>query len=281
MKLKKLISQPYPCQELERSVLEHAWRSALIGLFIAIFLMIFEPFGISKWNAPEKPLFLAGFGLVTFGCVFIMRVLISTVLIRHFKEENWTVGREIILNMTYLLLIATGNYLYTAALGANSLSFYSFLWSFMTVFCIGIFPISFGVLANYHRALKKYQRAIDIKPHFNQNKKVTLLADNEKDELSFDSDDLLYIESADNYSKVVLTTAEPQLLRSSLSRLENQIESEKIKRCHRSFVVNLGKVQKVTGNAQGYKLHLEATDILIPVARKYSSLVNDLRGISQ
>lgn len=67
------------------------------------------------------------------------------------------------------------------------------------------------------------------------------------------------------------------MLRSSLSRLENQLEGQNIVRCHRSFIVNLDKVEKVTGNAQGYKLHLETPELVVPVARKYSEIVEKLR----
>ncbi len=70
------------------------------------------------------------------------------------------------------------------------------------------------------------------------------------------------------------------LLRSSLSRLEGQINRPDIVRCHRSFVVNLDRVEKVTGNAQGYKLHLLDGQFQIPVARKYNdSLVAQLKAL--
>ena len=65
-----------------------------------------------------------------------------------------------------------------------------------------------------------------------------------------------------------------EIIRSSLTRLEGQIQIKSIVRCHRSFIVNLDKVIKVSGNAQGFKLHLEGTDFMVPVARKYSEIVH-------
>jgi len=41
--------------------------------------------------------------------------------------------------------------------------------------------------------------------------------------------------------------------------------------------VNLDKVEKITGNAQGYKLHLETPELFVPVARKYSEIVERLK----
>ncbi|MFC0185517.1 LytTR family transcriptional regulator DNA-binding domain-containing protein [Pseudarcicella hirudinis] len=67
-----------------------------------------------------------------------------------------------------------------------------------------------------------------------------------------------------------------ELIRSSLSRLEGQIDNPEIVRCHRSFIVNLSKVASVSGNAQGYKLKLKGYEMLVPVARKNSDIVKRL-----
>jgi DNA-binding LytR/AlgR family response regulator len=94
---------------------------------------------------------------------------------------------------------------------------------------------------------------------------------------------LLFIESSDNYCTVVYLEngqlVKP-LLRSSLSRLESQIDMPHIVRCHRSYVVNLDRVERVTGNAQGYKLHLMGGQLQVPVARRYNdTLVAELRAL--
>ena len=72
------------------------------------------------------------------------------------------------------------------------------------------------------------------------------------------------------------------LLRSSLSRLEAQIiDRSNIVRCHRSYVVNLDRVERVTGNAQGYKLHLFGGQFQVPVARRYNdSLIGQLKSMT-
>lgn len=48
---------------------------------------------------------------------------------------------------------------------------------------------------------------------------------------------------------------------------ENLAEFPEFYRCHRTYIVNLQKVKHISGNAQGYKLHLENIDTLIPVSR--------------
>ena len=62
------------------------------------------------------------------------------------------------------------------------------------------------------------------------------------------------------------------LLRSSLSHLETQLPGPVV-RCHRSYLVNLHQVGQVTGNAQGYRLHLHGGQAVVPVARRYAETV--------
>ncbi|MGR3811076.1 LytR/AlgR family response regulator transcription factor [Jiulongibacter sp. NS-SX5] len=281
MKLKKLIQQPYPFVDNDRSAPEILLRSFLVGMFIAAFLLIFQPFGISKWKtvAPDWYLYTMGFGVVTFVCLLIVRFGVIKLFPKFFNEKDWTIGREIFLNIGFLIFIAFGNFLYEVACITKDWKNHQFLWNLLTVIAIGIFPIVFDVLSTYYRALKKYRPLelfeSEVAP---QTTEIILTAENGTDQLKFNSDELLYIESADNYSKIVLTTKDPVLLRGSLSRMTSQILQDHIKRCHRSFVVNFDKVKKVTGNAQGYKLELKDSLEVIPVARKYSDLVNELKA---
>lgn len=152
------------------------------------------------------------------------------------------------------------------------------------------------------------ERVSAVRAHDAPNATLTLVADNEKDSLTLRSDALLFIESSDNYCTVVYLKTNPTgqdqsvklLLRSSLSRLEAQIAGQPglgqpdlgqpdsrsldhphIVRCHRSYIVNLDRVERVTGNAQGYKLHLLGGQFQVPVARQYNdSLISQLKSLT-
>jgi DNA-binding LytR/AlgR family response regulator len=162
----------------------------------------------------------------------------------------------------------------------------------LAVMVIGIFPATFGVMLNYIYQLKKYNQNIIVQhsqaivnQSVTNNDSIKLIAENEKDSIEILTENLFYIESSDNYSTVFFEKSgtppeaklQKELLRSSLTRLESQISHENIVRCHRSYIVNLDKVEKVTGNAQGYKLHLKSPELLVPVARKYSEIVERLK----
>ncbi len=62
-------------------------------------------------------------------------------------------------------------------------------------------------------------------------------------------------------------------LRISLSNILKQVQTQTIKRCHRSYIVNLDKVRNLKDNAQGYKLILSEMDFDIPVSRSFIPVI--------
>jgi DNA-binding LytR/AlgR family response regulator len=102
------------------------------------------------------------------------------------------------------------------------------------------------------------------------------VAENGKDKLVLPANDLLFIVASDNYCTVFHLAGDrvaKTLLCSPLGRLESQINLPRVIRCHRSYMVNLDRVQSVTGNAQGYKLFFAAAGMAVPVARTYSPFI--------
>lgn len=277
-KITGVFLQPYPFDAHQLTPLRRVIKSSAEGFFIALFLIIFEPFNINNWQDPNKIYYLIGFGLITTFSTIFLRLAIIPALPTFFNEEKWTVGREIITILLLLVIIAIGNFVFLSLVLHDTFSLSNFFWSFVFVILIGLFPVSFGVISNYIYQLKKYQKPVAVKHHTEAEvvSKLELVAENGKDTFEVLEANLLFIESADNYAVIHYAEGESlkkELLRSSLTRLEKQIGSENIVRCHRSFIVNLNRVEEVTGNAQGYKFHLQPLELIVPVARKYSELV--------
>ncbi|GAB3895101.1 LytTR family DNA-binding domain-containing protein [Larkinella knui] len=295
----QLLNQPYPCEDPVR----RRWAKAFwIGVFVGLFLLIFQPFGLNTWNTPYKTLKILGFGLISLLVTAGLSLSLPVLLPKQFSNDRWTVGREILWITTHMTLIGLANYFYINWLTGSAIYSSGLFGMIIVTFVIGVFPSAGTVLVNYIVKLKRYQqlaREFPVREHHagnpadgpDQRILITLTAENEKDSLVFPPTDLLYIESSDNYSTIVhLKNGQPvkTLLRSSLSRLESQLGANDpsitarnpMVRCHRSYIVNLEKVERVTGNAQGYKLHLQDGLFQIPVARKYNdTLVAQLKSM--
>lgn len=84
--------------------------------------------------------------------------------------------------------------------------------------------------------------------------------------------DFLFARSEGNYCTLFYleeNAIKKHLLRIPLKILEAQVGSDRIAKCHRSFIVNLDKIANMKGNAQGFKLNIEQCAETIPVSRKY------------
>lgn len=296
--------QPYAVLDPAPAQLRSA---ALTGLFVGLFLLIFQPFGLSEWLTDYKWLKILGFGLITSIFTAIHFTIWPALFPRFFAEQQWTVGRAVWFILFNILFIAVGNFLYLGFLLELPFSWSSLAWMIVVTLIIGLFPAVGTVLFGYIRRLREYQDSaatihpiIRSTPNISTHKNLlqpesaptavspspllVLVADNERDTLTLTAADLLYIESSDNYCTVYYQLngkLQKPLLRSSLSRIETQLISfPRLVRCHRSFVVNLDRVERVTGNAQGYKLHLLGAELDVPVARRYNeTLVASLRSV--
>ena len=312
-----LLSQPYPTDE---SVQRQFIKATAIGGFVGLFLLVFQPFGLDDWQTPDKTAKILGFGLVTFGVTIADSWLLPLLFPRYFSDRHWTVGREIVRTTLLIFVIATGNRLYLDYTFGYSSTLPGWLRMIGITFVIGIFPTVGGILATYLVQLRKFstgaaefpdhsapstprgaylrERVSAVRTADAPGLTLILVADNGKDVLSLRPDALLFIESSDNYCTVVYLRSNPisadqtakLLLRSSLSRLESQImgppnpdvtaRHPHIVRCHRSYIVNLDRVERVTGNAQGYKLHLLGGQFQVPVARRFNdSLIRRLTSL--
>lgn len=308
----RLLSQPYPTEESVRRILI---KTVAIGSFVGLFLLIFQPFGLDDWQPSAKALKIMGFGIVTMLVMVADALLLPVFFPHYFLDQHWTVGREIIRTLLLVVLIAIGNRFYLAWLFNTTSLSYSWLPIMGMTFIVGIFPTIGAILLNYIVQLRKYSHAAAeiadrsdlsqqrepwlqeqvsaVRPADTPDSMLNLVADNEKDSLILRAEKLLFIESSDNYCTVVYLactvagaeqTLKP-LLRTSLSRLETQIAGRQglqshLVRCHRSYIVNLNRVERVTGNAQGYKLHMFGGQFQVPVARRFNDiLISQLKSL--
>ena len=80
----------------------------LSGLFIGLFMFLFQPFGMINLHIKYKTIFLLGYGVVTMValgfCVFVLPIFMKG----FFCEKNWTVGRQIFFVMLIFFLIGLG-----------------------------------------------------------------------------------------------------------------------------------------------------------------------------
>lgn len=272
--LKQYLNQPYP-SHIDK------WKTAtIISLFIGLFMLIFQPFGLSNYHGPHKVLLCLGYGLVTFTAILLNTAIVQPLFKPWFASHKWTVLKQIIWLSWIIFSIGLGNYIYTASF-SSMWSIKALLYFQFFTLAVGLMPIIVLTIVNQNRLLAQNLKSAQdfnsqLKPNdtHNQQQPVTLVADNEKDSYQFNLSNLLYIESIGNYIEVYLYTnneLKKIMIRSSLKRIELQLEScDSVIKCHRAFLINAGNIKEVKGNSQGLRLALKHTETEIPVSRNFA-----------
>lgn len=104
-----------------------------------------------------------------------------------------------------------------------------------------------------------------------KNQSIRIRSELKKEFLDIDPENLIYLEAEGNYVKLFFDSGQEvthKLLRSSMNKMEVQLQSFPFMyRSHRSYMVNLRKMEAKSGNSMGYRLRLTNIDSQIPVSR--------------
>jgi hypothetical protein len=234
----------------------------------------------SEW----KILLIAGYGLVTCIVLILDTFLVPLIFPALFKEEKWTVSKEILLLVCIVITIAFGNYAYSVILTIVPwVGIKGFIIFTLFTLSIAIIPIMGVIVISHNRLLKQnleatvqMNRMIGEKKNgrASTNNDLIITSENKNQTLEIPASNLICIESEGNYvnswyleeGRIVRL-----LIRNTIKNIETQIqEAENLFKCHRAYIINLSHIEKVMGNSQGYRLLVKYLDKEIPVARNYS-----------
>lgn len=279
----RFLKRPYP---ITKSAEKRLLTAIAFGLFVFGFLYLFLPFGLSELHG--RILFTCiVFGLICSGCMLFFSFVVAELFPNYFSERHWNVGREIFWASMHIVVIGFFNALFALSIGMGEFSFPFLLLFLSFTFMLGIFPITISVLITEARLNRKYRAESGtinsgIKEHpiiENQQGEVILQSDNKDEDLTLHPDEILLLAAADNYVEVVFLKNDEirkNLLRTTLKTLEDRLtDHPALLRIHKSYLVNLAHVEKVSGNAQGYRLHLKNCEEVVPVSRKNNSLFRE------
>lgn len=276
-----ILLQPYPLDDKPKT---RFITAICISLFITLFLYLFRPFGIGALGRAGSFAIYIGYGLVTLTGLLLNFFIVPKLLPSLFREERWTVLHELIHTLVIIFTIGIGNTLYTYLIFNRKFSFEGFLWFQGVTLLVSVFPVAFIVIIKQNRLMRKNrEEAGRLSGRLRRYKKmesvdrmkVSLTGENFDDLIVLPAADILYLQSADNYIEVCFVDngdIKKKLLRNTLKAARGQLKNfTSFYRCHRSWIVNLDRVVAVNGNAQGYRLVLDKTDIQVPVSRSLNS----------
>jgi hypothetical protein len=262
-------------------------QALLFGFFVFAFLYFFQPFQLDQTGSRMLSI-CVGFGLVTTVAMLVLNVLVPVLFAAFFQENAWKVWKELSWTLINLSFIGLANFLYFSWLQEQPFRLDGILWFQVATWAVGVFPVSIFILIREQRARTRYQTLSSGLSYQLRQKKdrtskqdeyIKLVAQNQSDALQMHSDQLQYIMASENY--IVVYYFEKDCLQKKLLRMTLKSAEEVLAgiptffRCHKSYLVNLNRVSDISGNAQGYKLHLEHCPEPVPVSRQYNAEIKN------
>jgi LytTr DNA-binding domain len=289
---------------------------ALAGLSVFFVLFVMKPFGMGSYPVESRRWIALGYGVITLIISCLFTCLIPWIFPKPFDEKNWNVGKEISFFIVITLTITFGNLFFSHWVDGAYININNLIKNTIVTFSVAFIPISISVLVKQQRLFYKYKKeSVQLNSllrasgagktglHFSahnddsiaelstgvplcqtdasikNNEFIIIKGENQDERLQIPVDDLLVIQSADNYIKIhYLRLQQTQFIvfRNTLKKAEDQlINWPRYFRCHRGYIVNLSKVINISGNAQGYKLTVQGMEDEVPVARNYNAIIKE------
>ena len=222
------------------------------GVLVSLIFYILQPYSFSDLST----LALFGFGLVSVIAAILYLVLTHYLYDAYWGNRPWTVGLEIIHSLFFLLFVGAGIMIWGYFSGITDLNPKNILIYLFTTILLGFIPVTIRALLVRNWRLKKDFAEVKKINELLANRKIAsdekiieLKSSSSNEILSLRNYDLLYIEATENYITVVWEnnhTIKKQLIRMMMKEAIKQINDPLIIFSHRSFIINLRKVQQVT-----------------------------------
>ncbi len=183
-----------------------SWGNKMIsilgfGLFIFLFLFLFEPFGMTGLKLKQAFFVSLGFGLVTTFVLLVFKYLLEPVVVRG----RWTLGKNIIWDISIASAIGVANYFYVSILAQQPFELRYLLLAVWTALLVGSIPVTIIYIITFNRMYRDALKEAAVSPEkVLWKEEILLSAGNSRNELKLNPADIIYICSNDNYITVVI-----------------------------------------------------------------------------
>jgi len=243
--------------------------------FALLFLNLYTPFGVAAWFEATKPtlliyssgVILAGILVVAVSRVIMYQAVRKGLELRVWHYLAWVAAEIVSMALFFVLfevVILDDRRSFTDLLGNSvvntSLTLllpYTMLWLYFSWHDNKI------KLAE----MKEQPEGTAQKPMIPFRDEKSVLR------ISLKRSDILYLQGSDNYVTVWYQSQSrimKFMLRNTLRTMEDELEQEGIKRCHRSYLVNIERVKLIRREKDGLQLELDSTPpSTVPVSKTY------------
>lgn len=291
----KIIHKPYP-------YLFYLKRNLIIAFALGMLIYIINVLAVDQSYVNEnfvlsKPLLCILAGLMTFFSILLVLEVIPRIFFKPDLKENWTVGKEFLLIVSLLFVIAIFNNTLSLMISKEPSDhiILHFLNSSLYVVLLGVVPAFLLVWLNYTILLKENLKKISL---YNEQLEsritdiddeisdiISIQTNNKNEVLELDINAFLFAKSEGNYTNVFTKTPGKVICkpyRITIQKLEETLGNYPfIISTHRSYVINIRNINATSGNARNYRISFEGVPHEVPVSRNKFQAFKDAFSIKK
>lgn len=259
------LNSKYP---FDSSIKHHLIIAIGLAIWIFVFLYFTEPLDVSEFYDFEKLIYLPLYGLLGAFCYLIFLPIQQYLHLKNGK--NWYVKTEILFLLTFIsicILASRTFYLFVVVPGEpNPYTLWYYIKDILFPAFLTILPII--IFGRYAFGKYKHKKI--------EAKKVEISGEGNYEGLRLFLNDLICIQSSDNYIEVYYLSGSDvrkTLIRNKLSSIDD--EFAELLRVHRSYIINPYHFKQ--WKTEKGKLFAELTSsIFIPISNTYK---NDVKSV--
>ena len=250
--------------------------------FAFLFIIIYKPFNVEHWAEVSRFVFVAcvlGIVLLGMSIAAISRIIMCYYAKKHtisyLQYIAWVFVELVLMSVAFTICSTlTGVQLDIAEAFEKSL-----LNTSLILLIPYIITITAFTLQDRNERLRQIEDDYDKAMQQRADIKGLISFYDERGELqlSVTKDNLLYIESADNYINVWYMKGnlpKKLMLRNTLKRTAELLSETNVMRCHRGFMVNMEQVKVLRREKESFYLELGIEGVKdIPVSKTYGEAV--------
>lgn len=157
MYITDLLNEPFPVNSWRW----YKWRGTGFGLFVFLFLFLFKPFRLDLYPFSRLFYTAAMYGFVTGAVILAGGSFFVKVIAPYIKEEKWTLGKQILLNMVLMISITIFNVLVTQLVHQITLPLWWHLNMLKWVLMLGALPVAIAELISYNYYLRQHVKSAE------------------------------------------------------------------------------------------------------------------------
>lgn len=268
-------------------------KQAMIVLTMAIiavvFIIVFRPFNIYESldfliskshpniiDSAEDAFYMALTSVVLLG---IIMIFCSRVIMVKTMRNSLTYQGYLVWGLIEFVIVALGITIWSASLfhPEETSLFRLFTKVLGRTTCILFIPYTFCslyiIILDKVSQIKALRESIDNEEIAQQKAYILLYDDHNEMRLSVKREDLVMIESADNYVCIWYINNEQikkTLIRNTMKRVASQLSKCSVQRCHRSYMINMDRVKVLRRDKEGVFIEFGIEGVPdVPISRTY------------